>query len=161
MDTVDIVLPPVMFSGITSVNESSENILAQYTKAKIQFLCVAFILVSAFSSAFQISAYPQHLIDILICVFLCICLYQIEQVLVTVIGPLPSDELVIHIKMECVLLILKKIYMLIMYGVLYNSLCKFVHRVLACSPNTVYTVDLYNELFYIFFHLLSLIYTNH
>lgn len=70
MDAVHIILLLVMFSGITSVNESSENILVQYTNAKVQFLCVAFILVSAFSSAFQIPAYPQHLIEFSsLCVF--------------------------------------------------------------------------------------------
>lgn len=55
----------------------------------------------------------------------------------TVIGPLPSDELAIHIKMECVLLILKNIYMLIMYGVLYNSLCKFVPQECWLAPLTL------------------------
>lgn len=56
MDAVYKILPPVMFSVY-----DSEMILALYTKAEVQFLCVAFIL--AFSSAFQISAYLQHLIE--------------------------------------------------------------------------------------------------
>lgn len=44
------------FCQITSVNENGENISVLYTTA--HFFCAAVILAGAFSSAFQISAYP-------------------------------------------------------------------------------------------------------
>lgn len=93
-----------MLSGLC-VNENSENILGLYSKAKgtvpLCSICPqisAYPISSAFDSFFCFVFFLSPM-----CVFV-ICLYQIEQVLVMVISPLPSDELVVHIEMDHVLL---------------------------------------------------------
>lgn len=125
--------------------------------ARVQFLCVAY-LNQCIQFSLSNSSIPNSFniwLSFLFGVFLCICLYQIEQVLVTVISPLPSDELVIHIKMEsiytCWLCI---VYYITHYVNLSVKSADLLPQHFICSQSFYW---LFSPSFA---HLLSLMYTN-
>lgn len=144
------VLPPVMFVGISSVNESKVKMFKFCNlRPKAQFLSVA----SVQPLTFQHIWYLQHLIEVLFfCVF---ALYQVEQVLVTVISFLPSEELEIHIEMESVLLNTSLCWLCAEY---YTSpLCRCISQQCELPPITLHKQSIF--IMYLFARLLSLNYT--